>query len=347
MVELSSGVDALYLSARAVPGEELLDRLAHCRGLAEDAAGGIPFRFGPEEFVLEPRSFGRYHFSLKHPLGQVGITPKTKMPAARFQPRAEFIHGAGPGPVVEWFRSLVEAECGPAYLSVSRVDLHSDWQGWGLCGNDRARFVCRAKDRVTYETSEDFTGFQFGKRSSKSVSARIYDKTAESAEQGTDYWPDIWGPSYRHGEPVVRVEFELNREALREYKLETPEDVLGATGALWANLTGNWLTFRVPTDDGTRSRWPVAPEWEQVRRSRVGEGSFGIKRVYDGKRRGQLRSLAPGLVGYLTAFAALSGRGTWEQTEASLGDFVRWYGVLTGKPFDDRVADKAEKYTLL
>ena len=35
-----------------------------------------------------------------------------------------------------------------------------------------------------FEESEEFNGLQFGKRGSQTISARIYDKTVESAKEG-------------------------------------------------------------------------------------------------------------------------------------------------------------------
>lgn len=229
------------------------------------------------------------------------------------QPRAEFLHGIGPAEVVQWFRSILEAECGPVQLTTSRVDLHADFQGWALSGNDRGRFVCRAKDLATYEEGDAFNGLQFGKRGSQTVSARIYNKTVESAKRGTAYWRDIWGSDYIDGIPVLRVEFEIGRDALRQYGLDTPEDVLAATGALWVSLTGSWLSYRIPTSNGTKSRWPVAPEWEDVCRAMIVDGAFGIERMYAGKRRGELQNLADGLVGYLSSFAALTNCNSFDE----------------------------------
>ena len=54
------------------------------------------------------------------------------------------------------------------------------------------------------------------------------------------------------------------REALGQFGVLTPEDALGSAGAMWANLTEEWLTHRVPTKDGTPSRWPVSPQWRAV-----------------------------------------------------------------------------------
>ena len=111
--------------------------------------------------------------------------------------------------MVDWIRDLVGAECGPVLLTVSRIDLFADWQGWALNGDDRHRFVCLADSRTLYENGQVFTGFAFGTRTSGSIIARIYDKTIESEKKGTDYWKEMWGTSGDEGHPALRVEFEI------------------------------------------------------------------------------------------------------------------------------------------
>jgi len=339
LVELASGVDALYLSGRTNLGEGLLTRLADGRQAAEEAEGPEPLSFGGVEFEINPRSFGKYRYWLTHRLGQLGVSPSQRLPALRFQPRAEFLHGVGPARVVDWIRDLVGAECGPVLLTVSRIDLFADWQGWALNGDDRHRFVCMADSRTLYEDGQVFTGFAFGTRTSGSIIARIYDKTIESEKKGTDYWREIWG-AVDEGQPVLRVEFEIARNALRQYGLNSPEEVLGAKGALWADLTNTWLSFRSASEDNTKSRWPVSPEWEQIRRARIAEAAFGIDRTYEGRQQGNLRLLAPGLVGYLSSFAALLGVESMSEAGDALARFVRWYESESGVSFESRVRDK-------
>jgi hypothetical protein len=346
LVELASGVDALYLSGRASLPTRYIGYLTDLRLRSEETDDGIPCQLGGEEFRLAPYAFGKHRFCLIHPFGRVGLTPSDKLPAIRIQPRAEFLHGAGAMGVVEFFRSILEEEFGPTMLTVSRIDLHSDWQGWVLGGNDRHRFVCRASDLATYEASESFNGFQFGKRSSGTIGARIYDKTAELLKSGSAYWFDIWGAEFNRGLPVLRVEFELGRTALRQYGLETPEDVLAATGALWVNLTNAWLSFRTSTQDSTKSRWPVAPEWLQVCRARISDGAYGIERMYAGKCRGELRKLAPALVGYLATVAALADTDSLEVSLVVLRRLVQWYGQVTETSFEQRAIRKRIEHEL-
>jgi len=209
---------------------------------------------------------------LVHPHGRIMATASDRLPTFRVQPRAEFLHGVGAPGAADWFRGQLEAVVGLLELSVSRVDLHGDFQGWELSGDDRTRFVCRARSRATYEDDGTLTGFVFGKRKSGTLGCRIYDKTAEILRSGAAYWPDLWSAAagYDPGEPVWRVESEFSRQILGQFGLRSPESVIESAGALWSYATTEWLTLRIPSADTTRSRWAVDPTWEQVRRAALG-----------------------------------------------------------------------------
>lgn len=347
LVELASGVDALYLSGRASLPGELIGRLEVAREEAYASKQLTPIRLGDVDMHLAPHAFLRYRFCLEHPYGRIGITTSSKLPTIRVQPRAEFLQGLGPRGVVEWFRNVLEDACGPVLLTVNRLDLFGDFQGWGIDGDSRHEFVCRAKSRHTYEEDGVFNGFTFGARKSGTVLARIYDKTIESTKSGSVYWKMIWGNDFDPNARVIRVEFELGRTGLREYGLNTPEEALDATGALWGSLTREWLTHRIPGADQTKSRWLISPAWESIRRARVGEDDWGIKRMYLGKRRGSIEKLTPGLVGYLASFGALAEASTLEQMLPALRDALTQDARNKGITLPERIAVRRREMGLL
>jgi len=340
--ELASGIDALYLSGRAAVPSGLLDRLAEARVAAEMVSEAVPIELGGSEFAMAPFGWGKYRYRLLHDNGLVGVTRSERLPALRIQPRAEFLHGVGPDAAVDWFRQRFEDEVGPLRLSVSRVDLHADWQGWVPDWDDRERFVCRANALAMRGDCGDLTGWEFGRKGTKTISARIYDKTLEVEQKGNDYWLDIWGDAYEPELPVLRVEFEFGREGLREFRIDLPGEAIDASGALWVSATHEWLSYRSPTDDQTRSRWPVAPEWEQVQRARLADGAAGLDRIREGRRLGTLRTLGPSLVGYLAAFGANVGTVGIGDTCEALPRFLEHYSRWSGISFEDRIASKRQ-----
>jgi hypothetical protein len=319
------------------------EQLIEGRAAAVAAEEPQPFNFGNGTTLeIAPYGFGRYPFRLSHAHGLIGINPDSRLPPLRIQPWGEFLHGVGPLEAVKWFFDVLEWRLGKIELWVNRVDLHADFQGWHFNANDRDRFVCRARARTTYEDGGQWTGFGFGLRKSKSISARVYDKTEELKHSRAGYWEDIWGPRYVQGAPVVRVEFELARGGLSSFGLSKPEEVIEAAGALWMHLTSNWLTFRDSTDDETRSRWPVSVDWEQIQRASISRDAQGLERMVAGRRRATLQGLAPALVGYLASYGALLGTEDISDTCSTIPLLLRQYGAESGVKFAERVAIKAK-----
>ena len=107
--------------------------------------------------------------------------------------------------------------------------------------------MCRGDGCTTYENGNDVTGFAFGSRRTQRISARLYDKTAEVALKGTDWWELVWGERHAPGAQVWRIEFEIGRAALSDLELFLPGAVLAAVPSLWAYCAGDWLTLRTPT----------------------------------------------------------------------------------------------------
>ncbi|HZT66890.1 MAG TPA: hypothetical protein VFA11_13965 [Acidimicrobiales bacterium] len=337
LTELASGVDALYLSGRPeVPGE-LLDRLEDGRQLAEGTTVPIPFDLGGDKFDLAPHGWGKYRYCLDHPDGRVGFTTSKQLPAVRVQLRSAFLHTAGPAGAVERFHALLLAECGELSFSVSRIDLYADFEGWDLSLEDRPRFVCRADSVRTYEAEGRLTGFDFGKRDTGTISARIYNKTVHVARTGVDWWFDVWDKDRQSSSTIHRVEFELNRKGLAQFGLLGPAETLASAGDLWRYGTTEWLTHRSPTADGNRARWPTSAEWCCVQRATLAQRRVGADRITSQLRCGSLRKLTPGLAGYLVSFAVLSGTSGIDDTVSALGHHLRQDELARGLAFSERI----------
>jgi len=337
VLELASGIDALYLSGRGEVLAGTLVRLEERRAMAEEFDLAAPFEIGPLTFSLAPHGWGKYRYCLDHPIGRVGATSSTFLPAMRIQPRSEFIHAVGPTQAVTTFENLLRPLCTELGFGVSRLDLYVDVQGFPLDANDRERYVCRADARRTYEQSERCSGFDFGSRRGGTVTGRIYDKTLDVAHKGTDWWLEIWGDRHRPGADVTRVEIEFGRKALTEFRLDSPAQVLDATGDLWAYGTEQWLTHRLPTADTNRSRWPLSPEWQVIQHASLRHDSQDLQRLHARSRAGSLRKLTPGLVGYLVGFAALVGTQDIDDTVEALSHHVANDEIARRTTFAERI----------
>jgi len=344
IVELASGIDALYVSGRANLTPELIENLAESRAAAEVAGGPIHIKFGGEFVRINPRALGQYKFWLSHPCGEIGISPKEKIPSVRIQPKAEFLHGASPLKTVEWFREVIEREVGPMVLTTTRLDVFADVQGWNLCAEDRDRFVCRADDIVTRESGRTFTGFEIGRRSTNTIMCRIYDKTVQIKQAALGYWPDIWGENFDPNQRVLRVEFEINRTGLKQFGANSPFEAIDKAPGIWLGASTDWLSLRVPTGDETRSRWPVDPTWNVIHRAKFASGAFGIRRIYDGRKRGEMAKLLPGTRGYLSSVGAVAGVRTLNETLDVISKLIRDEEAKGSETFESRTSRKSAQW---
>jgi hypothetical protein len=341
-VELTSGIDALYLSGRgSLPGE-LLSDLEQVK--AEASSNGTPVEadLGGYDVRVLGSGWGKYRYCVEHELARIGFTSSESLPAVRVQPTSLAIHSLGAEGTVLWVRNLLDAAGIVAALQVARLDLHADWQGLWIDADERANFVTYSNKRALYEVGEDLSGLNFGKRGA-AIYARIYDKTRELEGKGDDWWLDLWGPSFNPEQRVLRVEFEFNRDGLREFSINTPEDAFDQLGALWGYATGVWLSLRVPCDDETRSRWPVDSRWQAIQRATIAGTTLPAARLRAGEAAGRMRLLLPQLVGYLTGAALPLGTSDLFDTLDALVPCIVRYEAETGLSFADRVSQKRRR----
>ncbi len=344
LLELCSGVDALYMSAQGAAPASLFADLEAARCAAEAADLPIDCTLGGYPVKVKPHAMGKYRYCATHELATFGFTPSEKLPVVRFQPTAVALHSLGPQGTVLWAENFLDA-CGiEASLHVSRLDLHSDWHGIEVKANERSNFVTYSDKRSLYEVGEELSGLNFGKRGG-ALFCRIYDKTRESNAKGTDWWPDVWGPNYDPARKVMRVEFEFSRAGLVEFGVDTPGHALAKAPELWAYATCSWLSLRVPTDDETRSRWPVDARWQHVQRSSLAGGCAPAVRIRAGQREGEMRTYRKLATGVLSSMAVPMGTVDIGDTLLAAEKELLLYEQVSRRGFDQRVAEKRQKRT--
>lgn len=347
MVELSSGIDAFYLSGWARLDNALTKQLDESRRLAAANLCPQPFNLGERTMLLMGHAWGRYRWCLRDQHGQIGFTDSRHLPQVRIQPYAPLLHSVGPAGAVDHYAELLADECDDLQFRVNRVDLYADFQGWDLSAADRHRFCCRADELRTHETTHGFSGYAFDSRSSHTISARIYDKTQQIQAKGTEWWKDIWSSDYRPGETVWRVEFEFGRQILNEFRLDSPAEVVAGAGDLWRYATTDWLTHRVPSEtDGTKSRWQISPQWRAVQQAALADKTLDIQRIRHRQTAASIRNLLPAITGYLASFGALSHTIDVDDTLEALHHHLREYEIISRTLFPVRVERRRLKMGL-
>ncbi|QEM67733.1 replication initiation factor domain-containing protein [Geobacter sp. FeAm09] len=169
----------------------------------------------------------------------------------------------------------------------SRVDMCVDYRipdGLTLPFLETHR-VSRAKE-TTFHLRHDVLETYYVGSPSAPVRLRIYDKDKEIHAKGTKFWfAEIWNTD--DIAEVWRVEFQMRRPFLRQFGINSLEDLWQKIGGVWAYLTGEWISLRLP-DNGRTARRSVLPWWEHVQQAGNQYDSAGGVRRY-----GQSDMLAP------------------------------------------------------
>jgi hypothetical protein len=258
----------------------------------------------------------------------------------RIQPRAEFLHAIGPEAVVASLQETLGPQLGQLRFGVSRVDLFSDWQGWSLTLDDAHRFVCRADARRTYETGGILTGFEFGTRKTKTFSARLYDKTADIAAKGNEWWHEVWGDRYVAGTAGPSPGVRDRAPGPDRVRPRHPGPGPGRRRRSVDLRHRAVVDHRSPTDDQTRSRWPLSPQWRPCRRPPSATSPSASSGCGHPGGRPRSPSCCPGLTGYLASLGALIGTEGIDDTVATVGHHLHNYEVISRTPFADRIESR-------
>jgi hypothetical protein len=112
--------------------------------------------------------------------------------------------------------------------------------------------------------------------------------------------------SYDPAAPVWRLEYQVRREALRELHVSELPDIDGKLGGLWDYLARDWLRLTVPVRGDRPERWPVDPDWQQLRGADFGAAGGAL--IRERKRSSDMHRLESQLFGLLVSHAALARR---------------------------------------
>jgi len=317
-VALLAGLDALIISSQGRVSAEVYGKLREAKEAAKHAEhSGSPHcpewlsaqvkpkgdRGGAYPYIIETEDF----------TVKVAGEAQTMWPGLVIELRSHFLHAhlsGAQGAVEEalcWTRDLLLYNARESdrqattfdTVSVSRFDLHIDWQGGfipGYSAGEERRFI-RPRRTLWHPFNEGNTcpGYRFG--SGKTLMARLYNKTAERKKRHDESYgvllqehTSALSIPYDPEVDVWRLEFELHREAVTSLKLapeadaeDTEADIeaelsaeelphVGTLPKLFAHLDAifqhlsyHWLRLVTPSATQVRSRWPLDPTWALLR----------------------------------------------------------------------------------
>ncbi len=253
---LASGIDSLYLAIDVVwQNEAFFESLTTmkevCKQCGNDSALIMKYNDNSAKWIctLKPYGIKGYEwfltgsdFSLK--IGN-WIEPISR-PSIIVQIHSEVLWRLGVKQSIGLLIEILTAQNAKIQtIKPSRVDLCLDtlWPKnlWEM--NLINYSVTRSNYASPHLNNLTLTGLSIGKGT---VSARLYDKPLEITQKSKKFWMyDVWGvESVPEEFNIIRIEFQLRREALKDLGIEVLEDLMSHLDNLWAYCTKNWLKFQ-------------------------------------------------------------------------------------------------------
>jgi hypothetical protein len=268
--------------------------------MSEDSSDKWPFNIRPHGSGGYDWLLNGHEFSLK-----IGNWREPILrPSVIAEIRSETLWNQGPEWTVNRIVGLLEGSGGVVEtIKPSRVDLCVDI----LVPGDLWSFgimnfaVKRASEIRSYYYHRQLTGVSIGKGS---ISARIYDKFLEIRQKSKKFWMcNVWGvDKVPKGKKILRIEFQLRREILRELKINIYDELVENIENVWAYCTKRWLKFE--DNPGKHHSQRSTMDWWKV----VQEGFRGMQNPEPSIRSRALkidmRHLARQAYGQLTSLEA-------------------------------------------
>jgi len=360
---LRFGVDSLYLSYHGKLTDDWnikLDDLktqAQSDDEAEQALAQVSI--GSHIFEVRDRGLPRFPYLLADNCFFIKINRKKSktLPMAHVQISSEYLAAVGLEAAEKDLRVVMNTigivEGG---ASVSRADLFLDF----VCAHNLAEieqpdWITRANLMAKYydcRLEEPFTGWVIGMGGD--LHGRLYEKVVEIVNKShKTYLFELWQANgWQAGEKVWRMEFQTEKQMLKQTGIISLSDLLNKQSVLWLYLTHDWLRLSVPNpNDRKRDRWPNHPLWDSI------AGIYylpldqpRLQRFRPARLPADERLFVHGLGG-LTSFMASRGI---EDFGEGLGEYLHQaqeFHSLKGEPFHSyvgrKVKAKARKYNTI
>jgi hypothetical protein len=154
---------------------------------------------------------------------------------------------------------------------ISRIDLNSYVYGYDFSYLEYFYFstLIRSNTKIYNGAKDRLETFYLGSRSSGAPYMRIYNKWSELMAKDEDQQKQSLIRYKFHldmDKPLWNVEFELKREFLKSYKIDTVEDCLQSVNVLHSELMKRirLMTQKRKVDENHSDRIPTAPIWETI-----------------------------------------------------------------------------------
>ena len=173
---------------------------------------------------------------------------------------------------------------------------------------------------------------------------RDSNKGLEITKKDTEKrWLEIWNTD--NSEDVWRIEYQIRRSILKQYKIETLDDLEKTIADIWEYLTTEWFSLRHLDNEKTERR-TYLEFWQDVIncKNRFGEIS-NIKREYRKTAHRTLDPYVSRMAGLLIGYAVISQKKNQESALRNAMNDIAMY-LSNKKDFKEEYEKKAIKLGL-
>lgn len=357
---LRCGVDSLYVS---IQGELFLDQEKRLESLKQEAQSDqlkeqamAQIELGGHLFEVKDKGTKFFPYILEDNCFRIQLSRnKAKsMPMAYIKISSEYLTHKSPKDTIEDLRSVLSLLGTLEYrVNVSRIDLFVDFvsseemESW-----NRHAWVTRAEDINQYAVDGHFSGWTIGLGGH--LAARLYNKVLELVKSNKTYLLPLWKEAGWNGEGFIwRLEFEFQREILKQLDVQSFDSVMDHLNGLWSYATTQWLKLTLPNEEDTnRSRWPIHPLWGYLSSVDFETSGGALSRTFSPQRIPSDRRLFDHAFSNLSSFMAREGITDFydgaEVFITALYHYLNNQAMNTGASFDDyvgeRIAVKAKRF---
>jgi hypothetical protein len=355
-VQISQGLDRLKFGLYVEFSSELLfDVLSDAKLESQQTRKLIPIKLGPDEnyyYNCHPNGkSGGYSFHISRADVNIFISTRKdymETPNVWVDIGSASCWSPGYNTVIEYVTKMIRIYTGKIHKnSVSEVHLCSDFIGLKIesLGIEQYKnWITRANKFHSYYDRFKFSGVSFDQTEGDlgfatetgvsigqgDIALRIYDKVFEIERNNCkkSLFASVWGKDEFDESPVTRVEFQLRKTVLKQFRIKTLEQLFQKMNGLWSYCTTDWARYcKEPFDRENRhqDRAKIHEWWKKVQQLQWGTNTIVIrKKPLPLKDKNQLADMMIGCAMNLAAIDLCKFDNTDQITNYLMAEVDTW-----------------------
>jgi len=189
----------------------------------------------------------------------------------------------------------------------------------------------------------------------KNIKVRLYDKALEIKQKSNKTWFfDVWNlKKVPDAFKIIRIEFQLRREVLKEFDINSVHDLFRLIQNIWSYCTVEWLKFQDNPGKQSHQR-ETLPWWKKIQNG-FNDTLSGQPLIRAKASKADKDKISQQTIGLLSSFAVLAFGSrtilkpnsiTIHNTMKEFHKYLNENGI-TDKIFQEKILDKNAKYRRL